>query len=397
MDYTIDPKNLTKEKAELLFAFFEYQIIQYGRKYWKKGVKYVSKDGNYLVFTDNVLQRKCSKRKSYNGVRYEVISPEKLSLFNISAVHEIAGTLAIDKDSYKYKPAGSHKDKARAVKIQRLSNSPLPAVENEYNITNRAGHLAIKEPVIVDNESSFLVMKKIKGEKLSSIIAADLEGYSSLTTRQRIDLSIALLQALKNQVTDKSIVHIDIKPDNIFVDMKEPITVTIFDYGLSIEKDKTVKANAGTPHYAAPECFEIGIPLTEKSDVFSMARTIAWLWHVDSTSYYYETIEDIIANAKNVTLINIFSGIHNLGENNKILIQETLQGMLRCDMNKRFTIDEAIAGFNKIEYRDYRKRRKIDTEDIVSKQPNSNQFFNKSEKSDTPEPDENKGNGCIIS
>ena len=276
----------------------------------------------------------------------------------MASVYEVAGTLILSAGNARFKPYGYKRNdssdtekpykKKRVVKIQKSSiDFPLSKAQHEYEMSKRAGHLAIKPPTLV-GATSYTVMRKVAGEELFKIIDNDRTSRIILSLDTRIELSRLLLKALKAQVTDKGLIHGDIKPENLIVDiMHNPFSIHIIDYAFSVPIDNPDQTNAGTAAYAPPELFNHPPIKTPKIDVFSMARVIALLWNVDFCSYNLVG-QAVINNALNVNLDTLFTCIAGLSGENKNIIKSTLQAMLHADISKRMSLDDAIAAFAKI-------------------------------------------------
>ncbi|KTD20248.1 Ser/Thr protein kinase [Legionella lansingensis] len=230
-----------------------------------------------------------------------------------------------------------------------MGNNPLHSFRKGFELAKRADHLALKEPTVEDkslfSQTSYTVMDEITGPELFDIIADDEDGTYILSTEQRIDLTLALLLALEEQVTKKGLIHRDIKPENIkVVHLGPPAVVKILDYDLSTENpDGEV---VGTPRYYAPEIISDPMRTSVKSDVYSMGRIIALIWRVDYTTYadpytpWDYTPEQILSG--------IFTDINDLIDEEKTIIQNTLLGMLENDPDDRFSIEDAIDTFSPI-------------------------------------------------
>ncbi|KTD61566.1 protein kinase domain-containing protein [Legionella spiritensis] len=340
------------EKIKKLFSFFGDQTKQ-GKMVWKEGVIYQFEDHESFQFGNDVFQR----QSQAGNVRYEEISKKKpLGKGAYGEVKLIKGTTRLDPDAIEFKKQNSNGERM-VVKIQTHTNAhnPLPQLYKEHDITKQAGHLNIKSPTVVQKEDgshvSYMVMRNLSGCKLSDII----DGQVAITLQQRIDLSKALLKALKEQVTDKNIVHRDIKDDNIKVDLGPPIVVNIYDYGLSMKRNESDGRHVGCPNYFAPEVMHDALNVNEKADVFSMARVLALLWNVDYYSYmmistydYYTMALSNNPDDRTCLLDNLCGGIVGLSDENKAIIKATLTGMLEPDPKSRLSIEQAIEQFDRV-------------------------------------------------
>ncbi|XP_077972653.1 uncharacterized protein LOC120340026 [Styela clava] len=80
----------------------------------------------------------------------------------------------------------------------------------------------------------------------------------------------------------KLVVHKDLKPDNVFLSLNEKV-VKIGDFGISeiIEtKTQTVytRKGLGTDGYKPPESFVPGFPTSQKTDIYSLAVIVYYVW-----------------------------------------------------------------------------------------------------------------------
>ncbi|MDR3501839.1 MAG: protein kinase [Legionella sp.] len=345
MPQIISPKTISSQNISKLYEFFSFQHKK-NIHAWSKGVTYTLADGSNFEFSSCVIMR--PRKEGKTGVRYEFVSDRILGQGTFGTIYEIECTVALSQDSYRLKEQG-YNGKTRAIK--RQYHDSAYSEDNawmEYYSSIKATHLTIKKPVFINGPNysiSYMVMNKLRGRALSDIIKDDLSGHHILTLEQRIDLSKGLLRTLKEQVTDKGIIHCDIKPANILVDIStNPITINIIDFAYSTTADQPDNSFAGTPFYHAPEIWD-KLPTTSvKIDVFSMARVIAELWHDKTlgTALALNSVEYVKNNAHNVNLNTLFSGIVGLDNENKSLIKITLAGMFRADSKLRLSIDEAI-------------------------------------------------------
>ncbi|KAK1556607.1 hypothetical protein Q3G72_008585 [Acer saccharum] len=93
-------------------------------------------------------------------------------------------------------------------------------------------------------------------------------------TRKTIILDIAKGLAYLHEECRQRIVHLDIKPQNILLDIN--LRAKISDFGLSklLDRDhsQVVTTMRGTPSYLAPELFSSFV--TEKADVYSFGIVV---------------------------------------------------------------------------------------------------------------------------
>ncbi|HHF7350025.1 TPA: protein kinase [Legionella feeleii] len=347
-DLEINLKRVGQENIKHLLQFFDSQEKK-GIRVWKKGEVYSFDDGTEFVFKNDVFQR--ARKEGHEGVRYEAISNKAvLGEGAYGKVKRIKGTITLDseQEAIQFKKQGKD-GKRRVVKIQEhddLGDNSLRSFRQGLAFAKRAEHLSLKEPTVEDkslfSQTSYTVMDEITGPELFDVISDDLDGINILTTDQRIDLTLALLLALNEQVTNKGLIHRDIKPENIkVVQLGPPAVVKILDYDLSIDNpDGSV---VGTPGYFSPETISDPMSINAKSDVYSMGRTIARIWCPNDETYTGDYTP--WSYSPEQLLTNIFAGIEDLSDDEKVIIKTTLLGMLKNDPDERSSIENAIDDF----------------------------------------------------
>lgn len=352
MSIIIDPANLQKKEAEKLQAFFE-QESKKKIKYWVAGKDYTFSDQTTFQFPLDVFQRQRKENddgQRNEGFRYEFISQRMLGSGGMANVYEIEGTLGFNmKDNRLYKQQGYH-DRTRVVKIQdALQCGGRWDVKIEYLLSLLASHLSVK-PVTIVGETSYMAMRKMTDQALVSLLYELRYKRITLSSQQRLDISSAILNAVKTQITDKGIIHRDLKDDNIIVDLsRDPPLANTIDFGCAILEGYPDDLDAGTPGYAPYESQNCD-NLTVKTDVYSVARTLALLWNVDRDSYDHPRIDENAYEDREQEKIldTLFTNIPDLDDSSKIKIKAALRDMLRKNVNQRISIDEAIERFANI-------------------------------------------------
>jgi hypothetical protein len=114
----------------------------------------------------------------------------------------------------------------------------------------------------------FLIMEFVAGGSLARLISQD--GPIDWVRATRYVMCVA--EALA-EVHDRGILHRDIKPDNILLDLDRD-TAVLTDFGLAAHAAHDLSCG-GTLGYMAPEIF--AGKFTAKSDVFALAATLFYL------------------------------------------------------------------------------------------------------------------------
>jgi serine/threonine protein kinase/WD40 repeat protein len=121
----------------------------------------------------------------------------------------------------------------------------------------------------------FFVMELVRG-----IAITDFADQNSLSTRQRLELFVAVCQAVQHAHT-KGIIHRDLKPSNVLVTLHDGVPVVkVIDFGIAKAlgqqlTDKTLftafAQMLGTPLYMSPEQAELSaLDVDTRSDVYAL-------------------------------------------------------------------------------------------------------------------------------
>jgi serine/threonine-protein kinase LegK1 len=350
------------EATEALRSFLETNKTE-GTWVSHEDYNYTYNEINYQFnFTQSILKRK--RKEGKTGVRFDVYDPDKVALGKggYGVVYPIIGTIGFHAEKTVFK-SGAH----RVVKIENHGQKDQSdAIRKEYQGLVRAGHLHVKPPVFTDDpdgKKSYLVMDYVPGVALEKILhpvkrADIIDQIPELTVAKRLELTLAILNAIKAQVVDKKLMHRDIKPGNLIVDFGvSPPKVTVIDYGFNLEEGEQDHRRLGTRAYRAPESF-VDHPLySTKSDVYSVGRVLSYLWGDDHQNYYISRDKewnDIKNKSTNEHLFHDPDIKFFLGKEQQRQIRECLNQMLSEDSNMRPTIEESITQFSQINIQSHR-------------------------------------------
>ncbi|HEV8246713.1 MAG TPA: serine/threonine-protein kinase, partial [Polyangiaceae bacterium] len=176
--------------------------------------------------------------------------------------------------------AVTDRDLERDVAIKLLREEVVQQKEalerflKEAQVTARLEHPNIVPVYDVQKSDglTYLVMRKVRGESLGRIIRrAKKEGSTqSLPLNDLITVFLKVCDAVAF-AHDRSIVHRDIKPDNIMVGQFGE--VMLVDWGAACSAVVDDRLFVGTPHYMSPER-ALGGPATAQSDVYALGATL---------------------------------------------------------------------------------------------------------------------------
>ncbi len=154
----------------------------------------------------------------------------------------------------------------RKVAIKRLKPELAVDEARREQFLHEARLLAaLRHPHIVEVfdfeaaiERPYLIMELIEGQPLSALLP--------LPAPQALDYMLQVAAALAF-CHENGILHCDIKPENIMVDLQG--RVKLIDFGISLPQGATISGPlVGSPHYVAPERVTGG-PLTPAADIYA--------------------------------------------------------------------------------------------------------------------------------
>ncbi len=232
-----------------------------------------------------------SRPKPNPGVRVGTV------LGHYQLTREIArGGMGIVYEAYDL-----HLERRAAVKVMRkdvLSETALTrfcreaAIAAQLRHPNIVGIHEIGEAMVSGEKTLYIAMELVEGKALGAVLA---QGKISMGERIRIFEEVTAAVA---HAHSKSVVHRDLKPDNILVDPKGRIVLT--DFGLACTdryRTRLTQSHAmiGTPQYMAPEQIEGRVKeISTRSDVFALG-TILYEILTNRTPFEGDSIARVFA------------------------------------------------------------------------------------------------------
>lgn len=159
--------------------------------------------------------------------------------------------LKVLKDEFSNTAEKIEKLKNEAEQVRHLRH---PNIVKIYGLGSYEGH-------------HYFPMELIDGLTLDSLIE------QSIDWRDSCDIIMQVLNAL-NYTHAHGVIHKDIKPQNILVDVNKHVTLTDFGIAKNLRTNQTISAtnNECSVHYISPEQARGGI-VDEKSDIYSLGIT----------------------------------------------------------------------------------------------------------------------------
>lgn len=299
-----------------------------------------------IIFSHTILkaQTSCTLEPTYH-----ILSGVKVGKGTFGKVKEIIGRVKIGNDYLAdYRPI------ARVAKFfLRYYPEYQERIAHEYRFLCRTPNTGIKPPLQLTKNIVALIMRRVNGETIETILNNHEQGHRVLTVDERINISLALVINLKRLHTLR-ILHRDIKPENFIYDLDAGVGELI-DFGLAgdaVDKDFW---NVGTPIFSAPERLEhrgpiLKKPLTEAADLFSLGCVLALIWGANKNAS--RNLTETLQLARNCKFHNLFSGItdEELIPSHKAKINYCAHALTRSNPQERQPLDDAFSAFLTVKF-----------------------------------------------
>ncbi|KAL3313424.1 Serine threonine kinase [Cichlidogyrus casuarinus] len=203
---------------------------------------------------------------------------------------------------------------AAAKIIRRFRNGmdTYSAILQEIEILQKSkGHPFIVDIIdyYVTNRDVSVILEYSSGGDLYRHVFDQSAPLSEADTRV---VMTQLLQALKF-IHAQSIVHLDIKPENILIKSTDPCyKISLCDFGVAkyLDKNTIIRNLVGTPDYAAPEILNFN-PIHLTTDIWSTG-VVAYFLLTSVSPFWSETKEKTYSNVTSLRIIyddELFEGI----------------------------------------------------------------------------------------
>lgn len=148
--------------------------------------------------------------------------------------------------------------------IKNLKHPHIPVI---YDIEQNIGE---------DNSSICIIEEYIDGKSLRQYVNDESDAGGNLSVHEicRIGVELCCILEYLHGFNDNGILHMDIKPDNIMLDINGKVKLIDFDNAVAGNAGMTV--DSGSPLYAAPEQYSGKYAVTQ-SDVYSVGMVILFM------------------------------------------------------------------------------------------------------------------------
>ncbi|KAG8225888.1 hypothetical protein J437_LFUL006819, partial [Ladona fulva] len=168
--------------------------------------------------------------------------------------------------------SSGHEYAAKFIKKRRVASSrrgvPLVDIQREVEILSEMDHANIVSlyEVYDNRQHVILILELVSGGELFDFISVK----EKLSEEEASSFIKQILEGL-NHMHQKSIAHLDLKPENVMLLKSDSHHIKLIDFGLSqrLLPGTEIKAMLGTPEFVAPEivCYE---PLSLYTDMWAV-------------------------------------------------------------------------------------------------------------------------------
>ena len=228
----------------------------------------VGSDGKpMLLFID-----KGKKKVNVGNKLSDFIIQRKLGQGHFGSVCLVQSKITRKVYAMKEIKSERYKDESQKLEIQKeiklLENLDHPHVITYFNSFN-------------ENNNVYIITEYINGGSLETLIKNNIQKKTLIDEKKAWDLLIQCLSGLMYLHENKKIIHRDIKPDNILLDIDGNLKIS--DFGVSAIKSEEVEdlvkchgTIAGPISFMAPE-MAIGGSYDFKSDIYMLGLTFFFL------------------------------------------------------------------------------------------------------------------------
>ncbi|KAL4659633.1 serine/threonine-protein kinase D2-like [Arapaima gigas] len=275
------------------------------------------------------------------SVSISVSNSEIQENVDIGMVYQIFADEVLGSGQFGVVYGGKHRKTSRDVAVKVIDKLRFPTkqesqLRNEVAILQSLRHLGIVnlECMFETPEKVFVVMEKLHGDMLEMILSSEKGRLPERLTKFLITQILAALRHLHF----KSIVHCDLKPENVLLASADPFPqVKLCDFGFArIIGEKSFRRSVvGTPAYLAPEVL-LNQGYNRSLDMWS----VGVIMYVSlSGTFPFNEDEDINDQIHNAAFMYPPNPWKHISPEAIDLINNLLQ----VKMRKRYSVDKSLS------------------------------------------------------
>lgn len=194
-----------------------------------------------------------------------------------------------------------------AVKVTRGADSEaIAALVDEARLTGQLEHpnvIPIYDIIDGDDAGPLVVLKKVDGLSWEALLRDPTRLRSLVETPDPLEWHLRVLIQVCHALEyahSRSIVHLDIKPDNVMIGAFGDVYLVDWGIARSLSDERADDAQslgAGTPAYIAPEMLDDTVgPIDQRTDVYLLASVLYEIV-TGSPPHVGENLIDVVTNA----------------------------------------------------------------------------------------------------
>lgn len=285
---------------------------------------------NNIPLEDNIIIKDytINKRISSGGFSFVYLAKNNITNETVAIKEYMPNSMTIrDKGTEVYFKNKKDKDKFTNGLNQFFDEMSIISHIKHNNIINIMDYFEL-------NNTAYIVTPYEYGMPLSSYVSSLKKSEMRIKENDLLKIIIGMLEAIK-ELHDNNILHLDLKPNNIWLRPNKEIL--ILDFGTSLEKNKVREQHFFTPGFAAPEQYKKyykALSLGQWTDYYGLGATI---FNILTTKIPTDSIKLKEGNEKN-DIYKECNGLYHY----KILEMVDRLCNINVDDRKRINIDNII-------------------------------------------------------
>ncbi|MDO4766009.1 MAG: serine/threonine-protein kinase [Eubacteriales bacterium] len=236
---------------------------------------------------------------------------------------------------------------------------------NEKDILVKLNHVSLPKiaDVFTDGDDRYIVESFVEGFPLHKFAEKNGESFHE---DMAIAFMIQLAEALQ-YIHKQNIIHMDIKPQNIII--TEDLKAILIDFGIASlrdgEKAKTYEIRGYTPSFASPEQIAFQKDIDERTDIYSLGATIAYIFRkIPLGKEFTQILNRCMSEDKE----HRYSDVKSLRDALLLLQKQKIDALHRQKRNRllrRLAIPLVVFGISSLAYYGYLQQRERSSELIL--------------------------------